>query len=239
MPNVTPDNAGTSAGGTSLTSKTITSFAIGAGTDRLLLVGVSQWAATDQTPSGNFNTTETLTVHDAHTAANFGGTSRASLLRRIAPSNATASIVINWGGTVDELVVGADSWTNAHQTTPLGTVAKAAAVSGTASTGAISSASGDVVHDVLYMSVVGASPRAVGNNTLRWANVAASSTTEGDGQYAASAGSPITLTYTNPDTQPWAIIGFAIQQSASASTPVYRSQARPFPFTPGSPVSPR
>lgn len=213
---VAVDNTGAAVGGTSLTTKTLTSFAVGAGANRLLYVGVSQWAGTDVAPTGNFNTTETLTVHDAHTHACFGGTQRSTILRRIAPSNVTANIVINWASTADEVVIGATSWTGADQTTPLGTAVKASGTVGAPATGAVTNASGDAVHGLL----AAAATSAVGNTsgqTARWDALAASSTTEGAGSSTAGTGSGISMTWTaNGSNSDWTAIGVKIAQVSAA-----------------------
>lgn len=208
--------------GTGVTSITLTSFAVGAGSNRLLFVGVSQWKVSDTQPTAVFNTTETLTAHDNATVAEAPGTRRVTLLRRIAPSNATANVVVSWASSVDEAVVGATSWTGVDQVTPLGTAVKNTGTTGTSSSVLVSNTSGDVVHDTIATDASSAAS-ATANQTSRWRAIAASATTEGAGQSANGAGSDITSTWStlNGNTNCFfAHIGVAIKQSGGAAAAV-------------------
>lgn len=222
MPNVTPDNVTfTPVGGVAQTGITLSAFAIGSGNNRLLLVGVSQWKASDTAPSAIFNTSEGLTVHDATTIAESPGTRRVTLLQRLAPSNATANIAVSWGGgSVDEAVVGATSWSEVNQTTPLAGTQKASSGAANSSSISIPNASGDVVHDCISVDA-GSAAQITANQTSRWRAIAAANTTEGAAQSAAGSGTNITCSWTNFISVGFsAHIGVAIQQaSAGAATP--------------------
>lgn len=186
------DNAGLSAVGTAISSLSITSFAVGAGANRLLFVGASQWCNPDRAPGGNFNTSETLTLHDAATIVESTGTRRASILRRIAPSNVSATVQVTWGGAVDEAVIGADSWTGVDQTTPLGTAVKFTSTNSAAPSVTVASATGNIVHDVLAADA-SASANAIiagSGQTEDWDNFI-SSATEGGGSREAGAASVV------------------------------------------------
>lgn len=225
MPNVTPDNVTfTPVGGTALSSITLSSFAIGSGANRFLLVGVSQWKASDTEPTAIFNTSESLTAHDNATVSEAPGIRRVTILRRIAPSNVTANIVVSWTSSVDEAVVGATSWTGVDQTTPLGTAVKNSGSTGNTSSVVVSNTSGDVVHDVVSADG-GSAAAAVANQTSRWKAIAAASTTEGAGQSATGAGSNITCTWSSLNQGAanafFSHIGVAIQQAAAGATPFF------------------
>lgn len=222
---VAVDNTGLTAVGTSVTSLTINSFAVGAGSDRLLLVGVSQWKSADTAPIGNFNTSETLTVHDAATIAEAGGTRRATVLRRIAPSNATAAVTVSWSGaTCDEAVLGATSWTGVHQTTPLGTAQKASSSSGAPSV-TVTASTGDAVHDVVSADDgPGGGTGLTAGQTQRWNVPAASDTTAGAGQSAAGSAS-VVMSWTYSAGY-WAQVGVKIAQTSGGGATFQAAWAR-------------
>lgn len=223
---VAVDNTGAFASGTGVTSLTITSFAVGAGSNRLLFAGASQWKASDTVPSATFNTSENFTVHDAATIAESPGTRRATILKLVAPSNATANIVFSWGGgTVDEAVVGATSWTGVDQTTPLGTAVKNTNASASSSTVSVPNTSGDAVHDVISNDG-GGSVNGTPTQTQRWRVLAATNTTQGAGQSAAGTGTNISLGWSGLTPGVIAHIGVPINQ-AGAPPPTGKV---PWPF---------
>lgn len=211
---VTVDNTGQNAVAVSASTGTITSFVVGSGANRFIYLGVSQFSNPDRVPSATFNTSQNFTVHDAATIAEGGGTRRVTILKLVAPANATtANIVVTWPGAVDEFVIGATSWFGVDQTTPLGTavITTSASSSGSSSV-VVPNAAGDTVHDSIAVDG-NLSPVIAANQTLRWRNIAAADTTEGAGQSADGAGSDITCTWSsiNP-TFVTAQIGVAIKQ---------------------------
>lgn len=216
---VAVDNTGQSAGGTSTTSLSISSFAVGAGANRCIYLAVSQYAATDQVPSATFNGSENFVVHDATTIVESPGVRRVTLLKLVNPSNATAAIVVSWGGTVNEVVIGASSWTGVDQTTPFGTAVKNSGASGLSTSVAIPNAVGDVVHDA-YSGDAGPAASVTGNQTLRWRAIAGANKSEGAGQSADGTGSNITCTWTNLGVGSGTVfthIGVAILQATGAA----------------------
>lgn len=216
------DNTGKSAGGTSTTSLTIGTFAVGAGANRCIFLAVSQWKASDLQPTATFNTTENFVPHDSTTIAESGGTRRVTLFKLVNPSNVTASIVVSWGSAVDEAVAGATSWTGVDQTTPFGTAVKASSSSATSSTVTVPNASGDVVHDAISVDS-GAAVGVTANQTQRWRAIAAGNTTEGAGQSAAGTGTGIACTWTTFGgvSKFSAQIGVAIRQVSAGGTTIF------------------
>lgn len=190
---VTVDNTGQSATGVSVTTVTIGSFVVGAGANRCIYLGVSQWKASDTQPTAKFNTTETFVVHDNVTIAEAPGTRRVTVLKLVNPTATTANIVITWATAVDEAVCGATSWFGVDQVTPFGTAVKA---SGTAasSTVNVTGTASDITHDTISAdgsAAVGATP----NRTQRWRAIAAANTTEGAGQSTAGTGGSVAHTW--------------------------------------------
>lgn len=227
MAGVANDFAGTSAGGLSGNTLTIGSVNISSLTNGLLRLGVSQWSATDRVPAATLqdassNVLGTLSFFDAATIAEGGGSGmrRASLLYLLAPPAVTGGkVVVTWPGTVDEFVGGCDSWGGVDQTTPLvllGTTPKHTGATGTTSTVSGVVATGDAVCDVFSMDANGASPTAVANQTSRWRKIAASNTTEGDGQSAFGAGVSINMTWNSfASGLTFAHIGASIKAAAA------------------------
>ncbi|TLY19906.1 MAG: DUF2341 domain-containing protein [Nitrospirae bacterium] len=117
---ITIDNPGAStATGGGVSSLTIPSFAVGAGANRLLLVGVS-------VTNNNVNGTRALNsvtfngVNLLQVTTVASGDDRVWIYRMVNPPNVTADIVATFAGTGGG-VLGAVSFTGVDQTTPLGT----------------------------------------------------------------------------------------------------------------------
>ena len=235
---VAVDNTGKSAGGTNVSSGTgltVTSFAVGSGSNRLLLCGVSSYESTNRTWTLTFNTNQPLALFDGNSVAEGGGTRWVRLFWLAAPANATASVVAKPNGSVGEAVVGCTSWTGVDQTTPLGGTQKSQGVTSGANqvkSVTVSSATGNVVHDAISVDGPASGTGVTSGQTSRWAQVAASDTTTGAGQSAAGAAS-VTMGWTiagNGFT--WAQIGVEIRQPAppSVATPTYDNDAGIYTF---------
>lgn len=215
---VTVDNTGQSASGLSTTTVTISGFVVGAGSNRCIYLGVSQWKASDLAPSATFNTTENFVVHDSQTVIEGSGVRRTTILKLTNPTVTTANIVVSWGVAVDEAVCGATSWNGVDQTTPFSAAIKNSGSGATTSSIIIPNASGDVVHDTVSWDADNTAS-GTANQTQRWRSIAGALTTEGSGQSAVGAGSNITCTwsteYNGLSTGFFAHIGVAIQQVSS------------------------
>jgi hypothetical protein len=226
------DNTGQSTGGTSTAGLTISSFAVGSGPNRFIKIEVEQYSNPDRVPSATFNGTENFVVDDAVTIAESPGTRRITTLKLVNPSIVTAPIAVSWPGAVDEAVVGATSWTNVDQTTPLSAAVKASGTTGTSSSLSIPNAVGDVVHSAIAVDAVAAA-EVVANQTQRYRALAAANTTEGAAQTANGTGSPITCTWSSFFSgATFAHIGYAIKAAAggaavSTQAPQLMSPMRP------------
>lgn len=212
------DNTGQSASGAGVASVTIPSFVVGAGPNRCIYLGVSQFKTADAAPSATFNGSENFVVHDSQTIVEGGGTRRVTILKLVNPSNVTADIVVGWGSAVDEAVCGADSWTNVDPTTPFGAAVKTSGSGGpTSSSVVVPNAAGDVVHDTFSVDGPAGAAGNTPNQTQRWRTTAGANTTEGEGQSAAGAGTNITCTWSGfTGGFFFAHIGVAIKQVAGA-----------------------
>jgi hypothetical protein len=214
------DNTGLSAVALSATTVTIGSFAVGSGASRCIYLVVSQWKATDLQPTAAFDPTgvnQAFAVHDSVTIAESPGTRRITLFKLVNASNITANIVVTWGSACDEVVVGADSWTNVDQTTPFSAAVKASSGGSTPSSISVPNAVGDVVHSAISADA-GSGVSIVSNQTQRWRAIASGGTTEGAGQSADGTGSNITMTFSGiQGGQIWTHIGVAIQQASGGA----------------------
>lgn len=192
------DNTGKSNSQTGGSSLNVTLFAVGAGADRGIVLFVAQWNLTDRAPAATFNTSETFVVFDATTVADGGGTRRVTLLRLIAPSNATATIAVSWGGTVTEAVAGAFSVTGMDQTTPLSAVQKNSGTTGTTSSVTQPTvAAGDWAISGACWSMATSGDTLSANQTQRTNQNAGGTTTMGGSMSAAGAGANLTSTWTS------------------------------------------
>lgn len=217
---VAVDNTGQSQGGTSTTTLTIASYVVGAGSNRCIYLGVSQWKAADLQPTAVFNTSENFTAHDSQTVVEGAGVRRVTLFRLVNPTVTTASIVVTWGVAVDEGVAGASSWNGVDQTTPFGTAVKN---SGNAASSSINLTG--AVGDVNHCAISADSAAAAGitaNQTQRWRAIAAATTTEGAGQSSSGTGATVAHTWSTISageaSHIFAHIGVAIQQATATAS---------------------
>src|ERR1051325_860317 len=219
----------TPLGGTNSSSFSI-SFN-GTGCD-LILVGVSQWKASDTAPTATFDTTQNFTNHTSQTLTDGSGVRRVTIFRLVAPHQTTANVVVSWSAAVDEAVVGIDCWSGVDQTTPLGTAVKATSSGGATTLSVnVTAASGAFTHDV-YSRSADSTLGSTTNQTQRWREWATVATTEGGGASAAGTGSAVTHTWSNigqggdPSVVRIVLIGVPINAAASSSKGVMMSSAQ-------------
>lgn len=190
---VTNVNAGATVGNTGIASLTLTAFsAVGAD---FILVGVSQWRASDVTPTATFNGSQNFTVHAQQTLSDGAGVRRCTVFKLVAPAQVAGDIVVSWAGSVDEAVIGATAWSGVDQTAPLGTAVINTSAGGVDTLSVnVTAPVGSVTHDS-YSGSADSVLAAATNQTLRWSQWAAFKTTEGGGASAAGTGSPVTHTW--------------------------------------------
>jgi hypothetical protein len=115
------DNSGQTVDDTSgSTSTTLSSFTIGSGTNRLLLVAVHM---EDQTVTVSSVTYGGVNLSQVTTST--GTTSRTELWKLVNPNSGTANIVVNLNNNnnINEVIVGAVSYTGVDQNNPIPTTA--------------------------------------------------------------------------------------------------------------------
>lgn len=193
---VTVCNTGVTVGGTAAASLTVSFNATGCD---LILLGVSQWRASDLAPTATFNTVQNFTDFSHPSIADGSGFRRATIFRLVNPNQTTANIVVSWVGSVDEAVIGATGWTGVDQTTPLGAAVTATSAGGVDTLSVdVTAAIGGFTHDT-YSGSADSTLFSATNQTLRWRQWAAMATSEGGGASASGTGSAVTHT--------WSMIG--------------------------------
>lgn len=220
---ITIDNTGKAAAASNASSVTITTFAVGAGSNRLLRCGISWWTANARTVSTvKFNTTGTLSKLTGSTSqqAAYSGFYNTEIWYMVAPANATASVVVTMSGATEELIAGCDSWTGVSQTAPFGTPVLNNAATGSP-TVTVSSAAGEVVVDVAAWDRSNGGAGSVGaGQTSRWKTQNSTTGTAGAGSSEAGAAS-VTMTWTT-STAFWCNTAVAIKPPAAAASSVFR-----------------
>ena len=179
------------------------------GTNRLMLVGVSF----------NNNGLETVTgVTYNSVALTFVGTirnvddARVEIWRLIAPDTGTHDVVVTFSADLlQEGFAGVVTFTGVHQTTPLGTFASAAA-DGITATVNVSSATGELVFDVLAAEYSTSATVGAGQ-TQRWNIILTGSIGAGSTEPGAAT---VTMSWTlTAAGDHWAIGGVPIKPAAA------------------------
>ena len=218
---VDASSSGTATAGA--TGITISSYTV-AGSDRLMLVGVSIMNAAEDEPldppgeavsSITWSGTNLELVGSRITTDTDDG--RIEIWKLLAPATGTGNVVINFNRAItQEAVAGVVTFTGVDQADPLGNFASNAGDDTTSATVNIPSASGDTVFGVIcaeYEPLTASS-----GQTEHWN--ASVSGTHAAGGTAVAASSSATMSWSlNPGTSNhWAIGGVSIK-TKSASTP--------------------
>lgn len=177
------------------------SHTVGAGgANRFLIVGVSlksTSSVTNVTYGGQ---------NMAYLGAQSSGANRVELWYKVAPLENANSVVVTLPSSL-HAVGGATSWTEVHQTTPLGTIASATAVSTTPSV-SVGSNTGDVVVDVLAHG--GGVPTVDASQTQRWKLSQGGFRAAGSSEDGGATSTTMSWTASSGE---WAIAGVALKQA--------------------------
>jgi len=130
------------------TSATISNFVMGSGSNGVIILFIAYYDTTGDvhgTTLPYFNTDEEFTkLNEGNSASN----QYLEVWYLVNPTNTTADIVVTFDESISEIALGATSWFNVDQTTPLDGFATATD-SNTVVSVTVSSAVGDLVHDAL------------------------------------------------------------------------------------------
>lgn len=180
------------------------------GTDRLLRVTTSHFDSSDTIDSITYNGVALTAVPGGSTN---NGQYYVTAYYLIAPDTGTHDIVVTVTGSVFDFGAGAISYTDAHQTTPLGTAVTATGTSTTPSV-TVSSAADELVDDGLVI-IHGGTLSVGAGQTQRWNAIAG-----GFIKYAGSTeggAASTTMSWSNSSSQTWAIVAVPIKPTGGGS----------------------
>jgi len=175
------------------------------GSDRLLRVTTSHFDSSDTISSITYNGVALTAVPGGSTN---NGQYYVTAYYLIAPDTGTHDIVVTVSGSVFDFGAGAISYTDAHQTTPLGTAVTATGTSTTPSV-TVSSAADELVDDGLVI-IHGGTLSVGAGQTQRWNAIATSGFIKYAGSTEGGAAST-TMSWSNSSSQTWAIVAVPIK----------------------------
>ena len=181
------------------------------GSDRLLRVTTSHFDSSDTISSITYNGVALTAVPGGSTN---NGQYYVTAYYLIAPDTGTHDIVVTVSGSVFDFGAGAISYTDAHQTTPLGTAVTATGTSTTPSV-TVSSAADELVDDGLVI-IHGGTLSVGAGQTQRWNAIASSGFIKYAGSTEGGAAST-TMSWSNSSSQTWAIVAVPIKPTGGGS----------------------
>lgn len=168
----------------------------GAGSNRLLVVGISLWNGTSEGVSSITYAGQALTK--AGSVVSTSG-DKAEIWYRVAPATGANTVSVTASGQV-HMIGGATSWINVDQTTPVGTFASAFGSDSTPTLN-VSSAQGEIIQDVVTY-FASATPGT--GQSLSWINTAGPGVEYGAGSVENGASS-VTMSWIFTASSPWAL----------------------------------
>jgi hypothetical protein len=198
--------------GVSTTTAAITiAHTTSAASNRLMLVGISH---TKDDPTINSVTYGgvALTALGTAQASDF----RTRIYSLIAPASGTANVVVTFSARPSKgAIVTVSTYSGVNQTTPLGTLAAASGDSATPSV-AVTSVSGDLVHDVLTTETGSGTITAGAGQTLNGTAPADVEIVRNRSSRETATGTTTTMSY-SMTAKKWSISGVAIKRSPEIS----------------------
>lgn len=180
------------------------------GSDRLLRVTTSHFDSSDTVTGVTYNGVALTAVPSGSTN---NGQYYITAYYLIAPDAGTYDIVVTVSGSVFDFGAGAVSYTDVHQTVPLGTAVTAVGTSTTPSV-TVSSAADELVDDGLVI-IHGGTLSVGAGQTQRWNAIASSGFIKYAGSTEGGAAST-TMSWSNSSSQTWAIVAVPIKPTAGA-----------------------
>lgn len=139
-------------------SLTITSFPVGSGLNRLLICNTSYYTGTgDNTITGMTFNSAAMTKLDANRVALFSHFVGTETYYMKSPTNTSANVVVSASGNMAEFVASCESWLLVDQSSTFGTVAKANSTTAATPSVTVTSQTGAIVHDTLWIDDSGTS----------------------------------------------------------------------------------
>lgn len=182
------------------------------GSDRLLHVVTSHYDSSDSVAGITYNGVALTAVPGGSTT---NGQYWVTAYYLLAPPVGTYDIVVTMSGNVFDFGAGAISYTDVHQTVPLGTAVTAIGTSVTPSV-TVSAAVGDLVTDGLVI-VHGGTLSVGAGQTSRWNAPTANAFIKYAGSTEPGAAS-VTMSWTNSTSQAWAISAVPIKPTGGGGS---------------------
>ncbi|ANS03547.1 hypothetical protein [uncultured Mediterranean phage uvDeep-CGR2-KM21-C338] len=200
-----------STGSTSSATTVTISHATGTDLQRLMLVGIVQ-DSSDEDPSAIAYDGVTLTKLEEQAAT--GGSPNIQVWYLVAPSTGTNNLVLTWASSLNRSVH-VLTFENVHQTTPLGTAAKAQATSVTPSVAVVG-----VAEDLIFDCVGSDSTTTMTPGTDQTERSDVTAGDRGSTSTERATGTSTTMSHTAANDA-WGIIGVAIKGDiGTAAAPV-------------------
>lgn len=217
----------TTTGQSNSTSTLTFSHTVSTGSDRLLMVGVSTGASYSN--GTNASTVNSVTYGGVTMtlvgSVNANGNVRTFMYALVNPSVGTANVIVNTSAS-RPIVAGATSFTGVHQTTPYGTFYSNSTTSSvsSASISGISSASNELVYDVLAVDVDNSTPGILyeaGGQAEQW-NLRGATTRRVSGAGSTKTGSvSTTMSWTWSGGQQYAMGAVSLKPAPITTTATF------------------
>lgn len=187
-------------------SSTTMSHTVGSGSNRLLIVSVAIERETDRVTALTY-AGQALTF--VGTSVDPTNTARVEIWRLIAPASGTNTVSVTFSG-LSSVVVGAISFANVNQTTPIAASQFATGNATLTASASVASATDQVVLAAIASDDAANSVTAGSGQTSRW-NVLNAADVIGAGSTQPGSATSTTMSYTLADNKGWAMGLFAIQ----------------------------
>lgn len=186
-------------------------FAVGSGTDRVLVVSVKVWSGTDTATGVKWGGSGGVALTKAYSRSG-GSEWEVGVWYLVNPTAQTAALYLTFDDSINSCAVGATVWNNGAQTSPFSGEAYAEGYGPTPSR-SVASAVGSLVIDCL-----------VHNGTFDHSNQTLDTLLDntfnsGATSHAAGATS-VTMSYDLSDDGSWLLIGVSLAQAAGGGTPI-------------------
>jgi uncharacterized repeat protein (TIGR01451 family) len=187
---------------------------VGSGNARILIVGVAIHNSSRTITSATYGSQNLTFIGQS---VDGGGKIEVNLYQLLAPPAGTANVTVTINSG-EHMAAGAVSFTGVSQLSPLGTFASAGG-SGLSGTVSLSSATNEVVIDVMGAQGAASILAAGGNQMLRWANTTGTGDSDALGAGSTQIGSPqTTMSWTLGASKAWALCAVALKPVPPAAT---------------------
>ena len=216
---------------TNATSVTISSLTVGNNANRLLIVGIAAWdgnTADSVVSSVSWNGSTTGFAEVITAVGPGASTNRSSIWRLIAPTAATASVVVTVAAATAELGANALSAYDVNQTTPLGTAVTDENTTTTATVTVSDAADDDLVYDAVYISASSLANVAAGAGQTERMNSAITAGSQGcaSTQLGSVSGDVMSWTFTGSFSE-WVQTAVALKAAAAGGRTTKNTRSWP------------